>query len=863
LTVKSKVTGKILEDFKPRSGGHPEIAVCFEHHGDTYELTKAYKGQSGTTHLRVRPGSGPTEDLQGDDAEARLREVLGVEDTARQRKGHDHLGVWPLLWVEQGQSGAMPELTPGARSTLDERLSALSGEMLAGDTGEDLLAKAKAHYDLYFTAAGKTSGSANSPLKQAKDHRDVAEENWRELEARHQSLGAAVDDYVRVANDVAALDGQLPALRNSATEAAQAVKSIEALEQTLSQLTERQKTAKLKLERAEEAVKQRTALRELHADLQKKSHPVDETADQATERLASHQADQRDLKQAANEADAAAAGAGRRHRRAAGHVAAMRETAKRDELADRLAKATAIHEQLRDADAKIKGEPITDTVLDKLRTLESAAREAAIARDAAAAGVRVEALESVSIAIDEDSRDLEAGTNIEQRVADATELRVGTVAKITITPGGEEIAERRKAATEARTALELALADVGAETIDVAVDRARQRRQLKSDRDADRKALAINAPDGVDELDAAVREVAGRVDRYEATCAAQTVEGDDPLPETLEDAEQHEAKCAADAETATESRDEARTHLHAYEAKGQQLETDRQLAIQAQVQHREKLDDCTRQIDAAVADKGNDADLVATQGVAADDLATQRKEADDLAEKIAASDPEGVRQDAIRAEKAVQNATEERAKLRERLVALETQLTAADVHGLHERLAAALAEAEAAAETQEREQRRADAAKLLYETLCICRDEARSRYLAPLQEQVGSLLPVLLPDATLGFDDSLQIQTLDRRSQGADGFDQLSGGCREQVAVLIRLCMAKVLASDEPLVVMLDDCLVNSDDERHERMAAVLTRCSESLQILLATWDWGRYRTLGVPTAQVIDVASLRSEMTA
>ena len=38
-----------------------------------------------------------------------------------------------------------------------------------------------------------------------------------------------------------------------------------------------------------------------------------------------------------------------------------------------------------------------------------------------------------------------------------------------------------------------------------------------------------------------------------------------------------------------------------------------------------------------------------------------------------------------------------------------------------------------------------------------------------------------------------------------EDFDDLSGGAREQVSILVRLALAEVLGEDEPLPVVLDD----------------------------------------------------------
>ncbi len=92
-------------------------------------------------------------------------------------------------------------------------------------------------------------------------------------------------------------------------------------------------------------------------------------------------------------------------------------------------------------------------------------------------------------------------------------------------------------------------------------------------------------------------------------------------------------------------------------------------------------------------------------------------------------------------------------------------------------------------------------------------------------------------------------------------------GGREQLGVLVRLAMARVLAGDavdgDPsagvLPLLLDDPLTHTDGDRFEAMAAVLSLAAPPLQVLIATCHWARHRTLGVASEQVFDLNALKS----
>ena len=65
-------------------------------------------------------------------------------------------------------------------------------------------------------------------------------------------------------------------------------------------------------------------------------------------------------------------------------------------------------------------------------------------------------------------------------------------------------------------------------------------------------------------------------------------------------------------------------------------------------------------------------------------------------------------------------------------------------------------------------------------------------------------------------------------------------------AVLVRLAYADLLSeAGVPVTVVLDDALVNSDDERRDRMKAILYQAAKRYQVLLLTCHGREYRDSG------------------
>jgi DNA repair exonuclease SbcCD ATPase subunit len=132
--------------------------------------------------------------------------------------------------------------------------------------------------------------------------------------------------------------------------------------------------------------------------------------------------------------------------------------------------------------------------------------------------------------------------------------------------------------------------------------------------------------------------------------------------------------------------------------------------------------------------------------------------------------------------------------------------------------------------------REVEALQLLRTTLSEAERAAKERYLAPVALRIRPYLQALFPDAEIAVDEALRITGIRRGPSGDEPFEQLSDGTREQIAILVRLALAELLCDRGlPAVVVLDDALVFSDDERIQRMFGVLARAAERLQIVVLT----------------------------
>ncbi len=175
--------------------------------------------------------------------------------------------------------------------------------------------------------------------------------------------------------------------------------------------------------------------------------------------------------------------------------------------------------------------------------------------------------------------------------------------------------------------------------------------------------------------------------------------------------------------------------------------------------------------------------------------------------------------------------------------------------GVEEMLLAAGAERDRLASAVAEFEKEAAILQLLLETLELAEGEAKTRYLAPVVSRVEPYLKMLLPGANIVLDEDLRIAAIQRAGQRED-FDVLSGGTKEQLAVLTRLALAELLLGQgRPATVILDDALAFSDDDRIESMFDVLMRAGDKVQIIVLTCRKRLFTRLGAARLEIRETA--------
>ena len=828
------LTGKTMEEILPfRSKGlRPRIEVDFELEGTRYRLEKAF-AQNPAASLEGGPDR-----WQGDDAEDRLRELLGFSQPGRGAAKEEHRGLAGLLWVEQGRAFAPLEMNQDSQTVLREAIEGEVGQVLGGERGRRLLDTVEARAGEYFTPTGRERDALTGSRKRVEEFEAGREERRTALQAYEREVNRLADLRRRV--DRYEREGSLAAARTEAELAEEAVGRLREVEAQV-------ETARARMEEAralaEAAQNERNRRAELAADVAAAAEDIQDavTASEALERergemeraLAAAEQRLADANDAHETAEAAWHVA-RRARQSAGIADELRELETRLENAGFTGREIDLRRQA------LAANPMKDDILARLQDLSSNRAKLEAALDAAAAALSFAPQGDMAVSLD--GRPVDTGAPV--RVTERSTFFLQGFGTMEVTPGGQDIARLRTELSDTENRLRSELRQLGVDDLVQAEASMRERQDL--DRQLQRLLGELKgaAPDGIDALGERVRE------RREALAA---VGGDDGKSEDAETARTTEQ---AAEERRKETGVAADTALRERDALQEQHQRSQSTWIEAEAQRRQKVEAAEMQRAALeqAREETPDAVLAERARTAGQSLEERKVAHETLLAECEALDPEQVRLERERAREAHEQLRETIDNDRRAVRDLTVELRALGQNGLAEELERIEGKLEIARRELVRIETEAKAWKLLRETLREAEREAKETFLGPVRECLHPYLRMLFPETDLRLtENNFEIDSIVRNGV-EEPFVSLSIGAREQVAVLTRLALADLLREKgKPVALILDDPLVNTDDERFRRMQLALRKASAALQIIVLTCHEGRYESLGARTIRLAD----------
>ena len=808
---------------QPHAGGAPEVMVEVELPEGRFRISKRWLQRA---QAQVSESSGRLI-AQADEAEAWIDRLMAG----------GLAGPSGLLWVRQGLMGLEPEGSSTDEKRERERGLAARRDLLSSVAGEIDMMTGGRRMDTVIARVAEALGQLATGTRKPKAGGEWARavDEAAELAAEEARLAPRA---VALSGDLARRSDLLRTL-NRLTDPQDAAARAE----SLAQAEAAHAAARAHLDRVAQA---EAALRLADLDAGKEEAEVARLSalsarvDQARAALARAEeaavtgrarADDlarrdRDAAVAAEAATVTARDLRLRLDRALRASSARAARIQAEDLQRRLARAQQVQAAADQARGQRAGIAVTARTLDAAEKAQTAL-DLARAR-AEAQAVTVEARPAGAATATLDGRPLPPGP---QPILGPAELLLPGFGSLRIDPGTARGGEAVDDVARAERALDAALAGGRAETLAAARALWATAQGLDAGIASAGALLAEIAPDGVDALRLALASAQAR-----AAEAPEEPEDPETLRAAVAGAEGAEAEARAAAKAAHDIAVKAGEARAATEAT--RMTADRHLA-------------------AALAEAGDPAALAA--GIAARQArlpglhaARAAAEAALTALRATAPDPATAEARLARAKGAVEQAQVAAQTAREELASLNARIAALADEGIEERLAAvsgARAEAEARAARYETEVR---ALTRLRRALDEARTKARDAYFGPVLREVQPLLSILHPGARLTIDDaSLLPATLTRDGQD-EALDILSGGTREQVAILTRLAFARLFAAaGRPVPVILDDALVHSDDDRIEAMFDALHRTARDQQILVLTCRQRAFAALGGERAQV------------
>lgn len=762
------------------------------------------------------------EQLSGDEAHERVLAMLAeTVDT----------DLWQAQRVLQAASTAPVDLS--GSDALARALDVAAGEAVSLSGDEPLLVeRIESEYSRYFTATGRPTGEWAAAVKrlQAADAEvarcaaAVAEVD--DAVHRHQELSAEV---ARLADECAQATQRLTAARAAA----------DAVEVLRRQLTEAQVVAEAAQVTHTASVAALTERRRMRAEIDERAATITELQTA----LAAADADAamaREVVGAAEEeaerAKAAVADLEARVDAARAAVERLSDRAEADRLDVRLAKIDAAARDLESVTAEVATITIDDTTMRAIEKAAAAVERAAGQAELASARIELVAESDIDVRVDDATVGLRAGTEWSTSTTTRTEIGIPGVLMMRVVPG-TPAAETQARLDDAQAVLTAALRAVGADDVDAARALEVRRRELLGTRD--RLRATVDALVGDD-------DVARLRDRLAALRADQPDEG------ALFDVDG-----PADIDTA---RSELAAAVAAHRESVTQCETARKVAVaavQGSTEKSTRLSVLREKLTTAQTELTTCSErLEAQRASAADDVLALKVQADDeqakstaarvaaLRDELARSAPDSVFAELAEAQRYAEGVQTRHDAATEGLREVSAQLKVYGTEGRKGQLDAAETEREHANADYLQVHRRARAAELLRSVMTRHRDATRQRYVDPFRNEVQRLGRLVFgEDFEVDVDSKLRIST--RTVSGRTvPYESLSGGAKEQLAIVARLAGASLVAKEDTVPVIIDDALGFTDADRLTKMGAVFDAVGGDGQVIVLTCSPDRYASV-------------------
>ena len=847
LFLKASATGRAVDEMRSRlHSGLPEVELGFEAAGARWELRKRFSGASGTCQLSSDAGLA----LRGPAAEEQLARLLGVDGPIEGRR-HSQLPLrWAHLWVRQGEAGTNLLASPSEAYDVEQLVQQLQQRGAAAaalESPHDRLVseQLQIRLDQQFTATGKLK--AGSPLAAARQRCSSALLNLEQAQALQAELEAAMEQLRQIGERLQLIEAQeRPQLQRALQLEAQLRlrrAQIEPLRQELSNLEQAQAQLQAVQRQLGELGAQQQDWQLQRSSRQQQFRSLEancQSSDQACQELKNQQQQQVERLELAQQLlDLANL---------------EREAQQLLEHQQQFQRLQLQAEQCKQSLAQLA--PIDAAAVKALRQAEQQWAQAEARSQAMATAISlIESDQPVSLA----GQPLSPGETVQ--LNGSAELAVGCGVRLRISPGGGEATVQAAAALQhSGAALRELQISIGVANSEAAEVIAQQRQVLELELANLRQAASAIPWSRLEEQIAALeprrQRLLSRLAQHQLQRQSLAERGELPqgraeLEAWIEELRRQANELSQRQQQAEAERTSWRQQLEQQHRSSQELErnleqltgslstlAERQLALKASHGDGQQLTDAVNSSRQALLIQ--EAELTALDKEILDKLPAGGA----IEQHLRLLDGE---KDAL---------LTSRGQNEQRCLTLSSD----DPTALVQHRQAAWESAQADLEALELQ---TQALQMLQNLFHQSRQDFSQRYSEPLEQAIGPYLHYLQNgrhQASLDFDPKSGFGNFELQ-QGPHrfGFEQLSGGMREQLAAALRLAIAEVLqpAYDDCLPLIFDDAFTNSDQQRLQALQQMLRRgANHGMQLILLSCNPNDYRSLAAELGSEIALAA-------
>jgi hypothetical protein len=800
---------KDIKALKPHAGGAPEIWVDIEVSGERFTVAKRWLSKASAT---VKKNGLLV--AQADEAEAWISGILSSGDG----------GPSGLLWVRQGLTSLADGSKKEQEVALEVRrdlLSSVTGEVEAMTGGRRMdmaLARCRRELAEYVTSSGRPK--AGGPWKLAQEQVELRDAEHNALSDRATELRDALADRKKRRRELAELESPdaISERKHRLSESSKELQSAECHAEEIEAEEQKVEATRLLVANLESRLSGFQAARREQAEAADQEARSSEAVEKALLQRDSAEQDRAAAILVAESAQSAHQMAEATRRKAQRREAAILGADRRKDLLTRLDQAQAAREAMEKEAAAAKS-GLDAKELNRLTDLASELSTLRALHESETTSLVMHYEPGCEGAVRYRESGLPEGQPL--LLTSKSDISIKDVGVLSVRPGAAEGDGRALFAAE--EALHRELSRHGLVSLEEARSAAAAREGAER-RGAEAHAILTSvAPEGLEALRKALAAIPEPED---------VNEGDVPslhdAEALLDVAEAARIDALARSNAATERLSDARSHAA-------RAETDHSNARDRLSRALATLDNLGALDPSAIADElgRTSADLKAAEAL----LAERKRSAPDI---------DSIRAKHQRAQSIEDSAHEQISRLKPELATLDERISRNAGDAVEERLADAEDALIAATARLSQIEREVAILQKLEASLGSARNHARERYFEPVATELRPLLHLLWPEAEIIWGDQNLLPVALVRNGQEEPIDVLSGGTQEQIALLVRLAFARMLAKGgHPAPVILDDALVFTDDDRIERMFDALHRQAGDQQILVLSCRQRAFRELG------------------